>query len=453
LSFGTLWSLVESTSECDSPQISLSACDRLVRLEAILAQALDFHEEPSDYASHNYHSFPAKFPPQLPRIFIEQLTAPGETVLDPMVGSGTTLVEAALLGRFGVGADIDPLARLLCAVKTRPLDYQQALRVGHQVLSRAHEFAASQPDSIHDLLVERFGIETADFIDYWFPADSQVELFALANQIGLVQELPVRQFLTLTFSATVIGKTPGITRARDLSHTRPHRVKAVVPKSPLVEFKRRLDRNVAGLKRSRFRGQTSIIACDAQQLPLANDSIDLAVTSPPYAANAIDYMRAHKFSLVWFGHPLPALSAKRGEYIGGEATRDFEFVAMPDGPARMVERIARADAKKGRVLHRYLSEMSGVLDELRRVLKPGRSAVLVVGSSSMRGIDTQTPECLGEIAQAAGFTLAGIATRRLDRNRRLMPARQQGESDSQIEQRMFEEFVIGLFKPERETNE
>jgi DNA modification methylase len=38
---------------------------------------------------------------------------------------------------------------------------------------------------------------------------------------------------------------------------------------------------------------------NAQQLPLQDNSVDLIVTSPPYASNAIDYMRAHKFSLVW----------------------------------------------------------------------------------------------------------------------------------------------------------
>jgi DNA modification methylase len=75
------------------------------RLVDLLSQDLDFHGRDSGYASHNFHSFPAKFPPQLPRKFIEALTAPGDVVLDPMMGSGTTVLEAFLSGRRGVGVE------------------------------------------------------------------------------------------------------------------------------------------------------------------------------------------------------------------------------------------------------------------------------------------------------------------------------------------------------------
>ena len=79
-------------------------------LSVILSSDLDFHGAASNYASHSLHAFAAKFPPQLPRVFIEGLTEAGESVLDPMVGSGTTLVEAFLCGRKAIGLDIDPLA-------------------------------------------------------------------------------------------------------------------------------------------------------------------------------------------------------------------------------------------------------------------------------------------------------------------------------------------------------
>ena len=80
------------------------------RLRAIIDGDLCFHDADSGYATHNFHAFPAKFPPQLPCAFIDALTRPGDRVLDPMAGSGTTLVEAYLAGRAAVGVDIDPLA-------------------------------------------------------------------------------------------------------------------------------------------------------------------------------------------------------------------------------------------------------------------------------------------------------------------------------------------------------
>ncbi|QLQ06260.1 MAG: hypothetical protein HZY76_09565 [Anaerolineae bacterium] len=66
-------------------------------------------------------------------------------------------------------------------------------------------------------------------------------------------------------------------------------------------------------------------AGDAQALPLPDTSVDLIVTSPPYASNAIDYMRAHKFSLVWLGRPIAALTQRRKDCIGGEAVDVTRF--------------------------------------------------------------------------------------------------------------------------------
>lgn len=48
---------------------------------------------------------PAPFPPEIPARLIELYSWPGDTVLDPFVGSGTTAFEAARLGRVGLGVD------------------------------------------------------------------------------------------------------------------------------------------------------------------------------------------------------------------------------------------------------------------------------------------------------------------------------------------------------------
>jgi hypothetical protein len=64
----------------------------------------------------------------------------------------------------------------------------------------------------------------------------------------------------------------------------------------------------------------------------------------------------------------------------------------------------------------------------------------------MRGLDVQTHICLADIASGEGFEVVGVAQRILDRNKRMMPARFGKKSDSMIEQRMHEEYVIGLLK-------
>lgn len=90
--------------------------------------------------------------------------------------------------------------------------------------------------------------------------------------------------------------------------------------------------------------------------------------------------------------------------------------------------------------------MSRVLRETLRVLKPDSSAVFVVGNSILGGIDTKTPDCLVEIGEFIGFRIPKIGVRTLDRNKRMLPAGHKKDDNSQIQQRMHEEYVIGFYK-------
>jgi DNA modification methylase len=189
------------------------------------------------------------------------------------------------------------------------------------------------------------------------------------------------------------------------------------------------------------------LAGDARRIPFAGKTIDLIVTSPPYA-NAIDYMRAHKFSLVWFGKSIADLSELRAEYIGSERVQRIPPVVLPDRPEATIKQLAELDSNKAAILRKYFVEMCFVFAEMYRVLRPDSAAVVVVGTSIMRNIDVQTHLCLADIAADLGFDVVGIAQRALDRNKRMMPARFGKKTDSMIEQRMHEEYVIGLLKPE-----
>src|SRR5438105_14544740 len=73
-------------------------------------------------AANSLHeiSYRACFKPQLPRFFIERLTATGDCVYDPFMGRGTTALEAALLGRVPLGCDVNPLSAVLTQPRLRP---------------------------------------------------------------------------------------------------------------------------------------------------------------------------------------------------------------------------------------------------------------------------------------------------------------------------------------------
>lgn len=83
--------------------------------------------------AHSIHevSYRACFKPQLPAFFIERLTSPGDVVLDPFMGRGTTPVEAGLRDRRAFGNDINPLSILL----TRPRLTKQSYAAIQQALA------------------------------------------------------------------------------------------------------------------------------------------------------------------------------------------------------------------------------------------------------------------------------------------------------------------------------
>jgi len=449
------------------------------RLAALLSEDLDFHDQNSGYASHNFHSFPAKFPPQLPRRFIRELTQPGDVVLDPMMGSGTTILEAFLAGRHGVGIDIDPLALMISKVKVTSLNIEQITQLGNLILKEAKLSVKERRHALEEAFEKHCDLKTRQFIDRWFAPETQIELLALITEIEKITDISIRAFFEVVFSSIIITKSGGVSFALDLAHTRPHQAKVVITKdynkvvskknltnsssssshqisiltktirSALEEFRRRFQQNLNGLLELGLGEiQPHIILGNAQSLPLNDVSVDLIVTSPPYTSNAIDYMRAHKFSLVWMGYTIDDLSQRRNKYIGGEAMRDIALEELPDNTAKVVEGIASQDEKKGRILHRYYSEMTRTINEIFRVLKPGRAAIIVVGSSIMLGRDTKTPTCLAEIGQTIGFEVPKIGIRSLDRDRRMLPAGSKLNLDSQIQQRIHKEYVIGFYKPQ-----
>jgi hypothetical protein len=68
--------------------------------------------------THNFYRYPARLSPIFVRAAIEAFSKPGDLVLDPFMGGGTTLVEAMALGRDAVGIDISELAAFVSEVKT-----------------------------------------------------------------------------------------------------------------------------------------------------------------------------------------------------------------------------------------------------------------------------------------------------------------------------------------------
>ncbi len=85
-----------------------------------LSNSLHFDSRVSGL-THNFYRYPARFSPQFVRQVINEFSAPGELILDPFMGGGTSIIEALAAGRCALGIDINSLAYFVTAAKTTPL--------------------------------------------------------------------------------------------------------------------------------------------------------------------------------------------------------------------------------------------------------------------------------------------------------------------------------------------
>lgn len=91
--------------------------------------------------THNYYRYPARFSPVFARKIIETYSNPGDVVMDPFMGGGTTLVEALAAGRIAIGIDINELATYISKVKTSILYPND--------ISLIKSWAGSLPDNLN----------------------------------------------------------------------------------------------------------------------------------------------------------------------------------------------------------------------------------------------------------------------------------------------------------------
>jgi SAM-dependent methyltransferase len=392
------------------------------------------------------HPFPARM---APGIALEVLAAARRPlrVLDPIAGSGTVLAVARSKGHRAVGIDIDPLAVLISRVWTTAIDPAAVRDSAAAVLTRAKKrFKTLSSGAAYPGCADR---ETRLFISYWFDGYARRQLAALALAIERVRDSVVRDVLWCGFSRLIVAKQAGASRAMDLAHSRPHRAFQYAPVKPFTKFAHAVDRVVDNCidRAADNRGPATRIAeGDARSLPLADETIDLVLTSPPYL-NAIDYMRCSKFSLVWMGHGVCDLRSLRSASIGtevGSKTAD----ADPE-VRRILARLKLGREMPNRqrdVLTRYVQDVRRAVGEVARVLVRGGRAVYVVGENTVRGTFIRNARIVTDVAEASGLKLAERRVRALPANRRYLPPPSRQSGDAMLDGRMRREVVLAFAK-------
>ncbi len=243
--------------------------------------------------AHRLHeiSYRACFKPQLPRFFIERLTTIGDVVMDPFMGRGTTLLEAALLDRCPAGNDINPLSRMLIRPRLNPprqgeveerlekMDLTGNVETWEDLLTFYHPETLLEVTHLRRLLLERQTNGTLDHIDEWIRMIAVNRLTGHSNGFFSVYSLPPNQAVSIQSQKRINERRNQVPPKRD--------IKSLISKKSanLLKSISETDRSALASRAPDARLTTG----SADQLEgFASESVDLVVTSPPFL-NIVNY--------------------------------------------------------------------------------------------------------------------------------------------------------------------
>lgn len=387
-------------------------------------------------SARTIHPFPARMAPDIALNAIPEKNHRIFTVLDPMCGSGTVLSAALERGHDAIGIDIDPLAVMMSKLAVTKIDTAAMSEHADAVIRRARTATGAAP----------WGgdVETEAFVDYWFAASQKQQLLDLTTAIATVSDADIQLTLRLAISRIIVTKSSQASLAQDTSHSRPHRVREESDYDVYEGFQRSVKQLVRMLSDRPLNGTGRVDLGDARNLDgVADGSVDLAVTSPPYL-NALDYLRGHKLALVWFGHTIADLRTRRSVSIGAERGLGHEVSEVVAAIVDVIESEAvDKTVLKRPMLERFANDCVGFAGELAAKVKPGGKAVLVVGNSTLRGNYIKNDLIACNAMEHAGFTLTDRKERPIPANSRYM-AIDTKSTESRLAKRMRNEVVLTM---------
>ena len=386
------------------------------------------------YSVHGLHEYKGKFNPQVARALLNMLgVMPGQRVLDPFCGSGTTLVECAHLGAAGCGADINPLAVFISNAKLQALatpaaELREVLQRLMDRLCQAHGGRLSADQS-----------PRRRYLESWFDPDILGIIERVRHAVETEAEALAPVFLTIASNLL-----------RDYSRQDPQdlrvrRRKSSLPAMPFVDsFRAACEQSIKRLADAQLVLQPTAAQppspakaafvratlCDAAALTNGMPQVpfDAAITSPPYAM-ALPYVDIHRLSLVWLGLVRPAdLAAVESVLVGSRELRGTArsrlIAALAHNEARLpadevglcrrlASALAAGDGFRRQavpiLLYRYFAGMRDALESVRDVLQPNAPFALIVGRNHTvlggERFDIDTPAHLANMAAQVGWRI------------------------------------------------
>jgi len=337
---------------------------------------------------HRLHPYLGKFIPQLVEVFLRSYFKKGDSILDPFMGSGTTLIEANVLGMYSAGVEISLFNCLIADIKTKKYDIPLVEKEIKDILFKTKEYSnwLAQGQKQATFLQKSFKKYKTDseYLNKWLSNRALQEILFYNGQIENYQNQDILKIILsrATRSARLI---PHYDLARPSKPVRgkyyciKHR-RYCEPINEAIKFINRYSwdtiRRIKEFENIRTNAHIKIIQGDSREIDFnriegyKGGKFDGIFTSPPYVG-LIDYHDQHRYAYELFG-------------FNDNGLKEI-------GPA---SRGRSREAKK-----EYKNDIIAVFQNMNRFLKPKAKIFVVVNDR-----DNLYPE----VASACGYEIEKV---------------------------------------------
>jgi len=450
--------------------VAISAKDEalITQLSALPYNFWDFKNTSTREFTHGLHNYPAVMVSPISRNILKiiQSISSVETLLDPFVGSGTTLVEGVVSGVAKIyGNDLNPLARLMSKVKSTPIS-RERLQTTYDQLMMNVEFEMAMNEelrlSVDSYITDKLGLDITakdgwgsnaiyyltqylvsmnktmslpDFknIGYWHKPRILLELQIIKNCIKELPNGDERDFVWVAFSEII-----RLVSNRRNGEFKMHRMQAekIRKFEPNVKskFSDVLKRNIDKMDTfynacNGLKATTSISILAENSMVISgvpNDSIDLMITSPPYgdSRTTVAYGEFSKLSLLWLDLEdvsESVVGAMDRTLMGGKKYRNgFEYTLDSETLKLSLEKIKDVDIERAGDVFSFYHELDSAISAIASKMKRGGYQFWVVGNRTVKLENLQTDKILIELSKKYGL----VHVYSIDRNipNKVMPS-------------------------------